>query len=387
FAVAAGKAAWSMVCGLDAPVRERVREGLVAGPRTGGLVLPSGFVQCEGAHPYPNEASVDAGRRALAIAEASSAGGGVLIVLLSGGASAMLALPAEGITLRDKVETVRLLMRAAVPIGRLNCVRKHLSGVKGGRLGAAAKHSLTLAISDVHDPVPDDPSVIGSGPTVPDRTTFGEALEVVERVPGIPDAVRQHLERGARGGIAETVKPDDARLDDAAFEIVGSASAALDAAQRVACDLGYEVAVLAQRTVGEARQAAGAFVAAARTVAASRGRPLCVLAAGETTVRVLGSGRGGRNQEFALAAMPLIGLVGRAAVLASAGTDGTDGPTDAAGAIVDSATLERAQRAGLDWQASLADNDAYHFFEPLRDLIVWGPTGTNVGDLQVMLIA
>lgn len=310
-----------------------------------------------------------------------------LVVLLSGGASAMLAVPAPGVTLDEKIEAGRALMRAGVAIAALNCVRKHLSAIKGGLLGAAAPRSLTLAISDVHGPVADDLSVIGSGPTCPDPTTFHDALQVAREISGVPAAVVSRLERGALGELPETVKPGDPRLAGARHVVIGNRRTALEGAERAARALGYEVAIVPEATSGEAREAAHAFLTAARGLASSGGRPLCVLAAGETTVRVTGRGKGGRNQEFALAATPLVGSAGRAAVLASAGTDGTDGPTEAAGARVDSSTLDRARRAGVDWAASLADNDAYHFFEPLGDLIEWGPTGTNVGDLHVMLIA
>ncbi len=174
---------------------------------------------------------------------------------------------------------------------------------------------------------------------------------------------------------------------EAHYDVIGNSRTALEGARRVASSLGYAVNVVGEPTRGEARVASREFVARARQVAAEGVRPLCVLAAGETTVHVTGRGRGGRNQEFALAGTPMLGAIGRAALLVSAGTDGTDGPTDAAGAMVDSSTLERSARAGVDWESRLADNDAYHFFEPLGDLIEWGPTGTNVGDIHALLIA
>jgi hydroxypyruvate reductase len=363
-----------------------VTAGLIAGPRTQRDSSPAGFEWHESGHPDPNAASVEAGRRALAIA-AASAPDGVLVLLLSGGASAMLAAPADGITLEDKIRTARRLMAEGASIHELNCVRKHLSAIKGGQLGAAAARSVTLAISDVHHPLADDPSVIGSGPTVPDPTTFADALGVIQGVGEIPVAVSSRLQRGARRETAETIKPGDPRLASASFTVIGNRMDALRGAVRAAEALDYDVVMLPEPTRGEAREAAASFIASARSLAASAGRPLCLLATGETTVHVRGRGTGGRNQEFALAAVPFIGAFGRAAVLASAGTDGMDGPTDAAGALADSTSLERSQRAGLDWRASLADNDAYPFFRALHDLIVWGPTGTNTGDVQVMLLA
>jgi glycerate 2-kinase len=383
--VAAGKAAWLGAHAFAELIPGAVNKGLIAGPRAGAAPPFRPFEWFDSGHPFPDSSSVAAGARAMTLAREPGADSW-LVVLLSGGASAMLATPAAGITLEDKVETARALLRAGVPIDGLNCVRKHLSAIKGGRLGAAAARSLTLAISDVHGPIADDPSVIGSGPTVADPTSFGDALDIVRDVDDVPSAVRGHLERGTHGELAETVKPGDPRLARAFYEVIGNRDTALAGAARVAEELGYTVGLLDAPTDGEARTAAQRFVARARRIAAAGGRPLCILGAGETTVTVKGNGRGGRNQEFALAATPLVGSLGRAAVLASAGTDGVDGPTDAAGALVDSSTLERSQRSGVDWQSSLADNGAYDFFEPLGDLIIWGPTGTNVGDVHVLLL-
>lgn len=300
----------------------------------------------------------------------------------------MLALPTEGISLQDKIDTTQALLRAGVAIDGLNAVRKHLSGIKGGRLAASAPRAVTLALSDVHGPREDDPAVIGSGPTVSDPTTFAEALSVIRNSGAVvPDAVIAHLERGASGEFEETLKPGDPRLAGSTFEILGNRHTALEAALRAAQDRGYVTHVLPAATSGEARDAAQQFFSDVKWLATDGPRPLCVLAAGETTVTVRGDGVGGRNQEFALALAPVIGNFGRAAAFASAGTDGVDGPTDAAGAVVDSSTLERALRAGVDWRQALAANDAYRFFEPLGDLLRWGPTGTNVGDVQVFLVA
>lgn len=300
----------------------------------------------------------------------------------------MLALPAPGVSLEDKIDATHALLRTGVPIDGLNTVRKHLSGIKGGRLAAAAPSTMTLALSDVHGPREDDPAVIGSGPTVSDPTTFADALCVIRNSgAAVPKAVIAHLERGARGELEETLKPGDARLARSRFEILGNRHTALEASLRAAQNRGYVTHVLPAATCGEARDAAQRFFSEVKWLATDGPRPLCILAAGETTVTVRGDGVGGRNQEFALAMAPLIGSSGRAAAFASAGTDGVDGPTDAAGAVVDSSTLERAMRAGVDWRQALAANDAYRFFEPLGDLLRWGPTGTNVGDVQVFLVA
>ena len=296
----------------------------------------------------------------------------------------MLAVPADGLRLEDKMETARALMNAGAAIAELNCVRKHLSAIKGGRLAVAAAQTITLAISDVHGPIADDPAVIGSGPTVADPTTYAEALEIVRRYgvrETLPSAVVAHLERGAD----ESPKPGDDRLRNGFYEVIGNRQLAMDGAARAARQLGYAVHVIERATSGEARDAGVALAAEALRLAASP--KLCVIASGETTVRVRGSGRGGRNQEFALGALPIIDASqSRTIALASAGTDGIDGPTDAAGAIVDSTSTARALQRGLRAESALALNGAYDFFAPLNDLIIWGPTGTNVGDLHVALV-
>jgi hydroxypyruvate reductase len=402
FLVSAGKAAWPMACAFVAHQQDRLgpegaslARGVVAGPRVGSDELPIGIEWLDAGHPSPNASSEDAGRRALALASQSGTNG-LLLVLLSGGASALMAVPADGLTLSDKIETSRALMNAGVAIADLNCVRKHLSAIKGGRLAAVARRTVTFAISDVHGPTPDDPAVIGSGPTVADPTTYADARAIVTRagLAGIPASVASHLERAE----SETPKPGDPRLAASSFEVIGNRQMAMKGAADAARALGYAVRVLREPTSGEARETGAAFVASAlgdagisrRTTAALPfDQPICIIASGETTVHVRGPGRGGRNQEFALAAVPLIDstVIGDAvAVLASAGTDGIDGPTDAAGAIVDPSSAARAQHAGLKWDAALAQNGAYDFFQPLGDLITWGPTGTNVGDIHVMLI-
>ena len=367
---------------------EHVRAGLVAAPgRPADLDL--GVLEwVQAGHPAPDAGSLAAGRRALALAE-RAAGGGLLLVLLSGGASAALAAPAPGVSLEDKVRATQLLLRAGAPIDRINCVRKHLSAIKGGWLAAAARGEVvTLAISDVVGPVPDDPAVIGSGPTAPDPTRFADALETVEEYglrAAFPPAALHALEEGRQGRRPETPKPGDARLRGARTVVIGSRLDALDAAARHAAGLGYAVVTLPAPVVGEARAAAGGYLALA--AAAAPRRPACVLSAGETTVAVRGPGRGGRNQEFALAAAERLGGCAGGAGLISVGSDGIDGPTDAAGAVVDTATPARARAQGLaDPGRYLDRNDSYAFFEALGDLVRTGPTATNVGDLQVLLL-
>jgi len=391
--VAAGKAGWPMAAAFARHALVRVRGGLVAGPppprEAGPHALPPNVERFDGGHPFPNEASERAGRRALALAAEDDRS--TLVVLLSGGASAMLAMPADGITLDDKARTSRSLMQAGTSIDALNCVRKHLSAIKGGQLAASAAGSLTLAISDVHGPVPDDPSVIGSGPTVADPTTYGEALAILQAVysddgADIPRAVLRRLERGARGEVPETPKPGDVRLMRSRYHIIGNRVTAMDGAAAAARALGYQVHVLPEATAGEARLSGERFARSAMRMAKEGSAPLCVIASGEPTVHVHGRGRGGRNQEFALGMAKALAAdrSERRLVAASAGTDGIDGPTDAAGAFSDSDTRARAETAGLDLDAALARNDTYPFFHALGDLIHWGPTGTNVGDIHVL---
>ncbi len=341
----------------------------------------------DAAHPEPDERSVASARRALAIAT-GAAPDDVLLVLLSGGASSMLALPADGITLKDKRATIRRLLLAGAAIGELNAVRKHLSAIKGGQLAAATRASVvSLIVSDV---VGDDLSVIASGPTVADPSTFTEAMRVIEQRGGAnayPAAVTARLRRGVAGDLEETPKTGSDVFRRSTARIVGGLRDALDAAARAAVERGYAVHLLAEPTTGEARIAATRLVTAAAALTVAGGlAPLCVIAGGETTVTVRGRGRGGRNQELALALAPLLGRLGPAVVAASLGTDGVDGPTDAAGARVDSTTITRAQAAGLAPARYLDDNNSYEFFKALGDLIRTGPTGTNVGDLQVILI-
>jgi hydroxypyruvate reductase len=274
-------------------------------------------------------------------------------------------------------------------IHELNTVRKHVSAIKGGRLAQATAGSvLTLAVSDV---VGDDLSVIASGPTVPDDSTYAQALDILGRRGGhaaYPDPVVARLRQGVAGGVPETPRTGDARLARAVARVIGPQRGAIEGARQSAESLGYHVHVVREPVTGEARVAALDHVDRVSAVARALPRPLCIISSGETTVTVRGSGKGGRNQEFALAMAPALGRLGVDVAAASIGTDGIDGPTDAAGAVVDPSTLVRAAAAGLRApDAYLADNDSYAFFAAIGDLIQTGPTCTNVGDLQVILVA
>jgi hydroxypyruvate reductase len=333
----------------------------------------------------PDERSVAAGRRALDVAR-DTGSDETLVVLLSGGASALMAVPAGALTLDDKRTAVNALLKGGADITALNTIRKHLSAVKGGRLAAAAAGpTVCLAISDV---VGDDLSVIGSGPTVPDPSTYRDAWNYVERL-GVEDQLtvpaRNYLRAGVEGTIEETPKPGDPRLERSITRVIGGRFNAMQGAAEAARSLGYEVITIDEPVVGDARTMGPAVLNMARAMAEVKSRPLAVVASGETTVKVMGKGRGGRNQELALSVVKTLAEESRDVALASFGTDGIDGPTDAAGAYADATTLKRASKLQLDPDTYLADNNAYAFFHSLGDLIMTGPSTTNVGDIQVVL--
>ncbi|NPU83931.1 MAG: glycerate kinase [Syntrophaceae bacterium] len=389
--LAFGKAACAMTRGLleslpacDAPGIVVTKYGHVS-----GTALPERIAVFEAGHPVPDENGVSATVRAVDLVR--SAGADALVVcLISGGGSALLAAPREGITLGEKQEMTRLLLEAGADIVELNTVRKHVSRVKGGRLAedAAPAGVISLILSDV---IGDRLDSIASGPTAPDETTYGDALQVLERyrlTGRVPGSVLRTLARGARGDILETPKPGSPLFGRVENVIVGSNRLALEAVQEKAREMGYEAVVLTSELRGEARDAARWLAGKAREARSGRtgdGRPLCLISGGETTVTVTGSGIGGRNTELALAfALEIEGLDG--ITLLSAGTDGTDGPTDAAGAFADGNTAIEAGRAGLDPGAFLTNNDSYTFFKKAGGLLVTGPTGTNVMDIQILLL-
>jgi hydroxypyruvate reductase len=389
--IAAGKAAAPMIEACAAAAGVPLRTLLAIGPRrTAGssLTLPSSTLWYDAGHPLPDGGSVAGAQHALEIARASGPRD-LLLVLISGGGSALMALPAPGIPLDAKQRTARLLMEQGADIYELNTVRKHLSAIKGGQLALAAGGTvLTLAVSDV---VGDDLSVIASGPTVADDSTFAGALDVLARRGGralYPEPVVARLLRGAAGGVPETPSSGDSRLARSEARVIGPQRGAIDGARRAAEALGYHVLVVTEPVTGDARQAARHHIAGTAAALTSMPRPACVVASGETTVTVTGRGKGGRNQEFAFAMAQSLSVLGSRVAAASVGTDGIDGPTDAAGAIVDPTTFERAAAAGLAAPEDyLTDNNTYEFFDRIGDLIRTGPTSTNVGDLQVILVA
>jgi len=337
----------------------------------------------EAGHPVPDEAGRAAAERILEMVQGLGADD-LVLCLISGGGSALLTLPAPGLTLADKQAVNRALLKSGAAIGEMNCVRKHLSSIKGGRLAAAASpaHVVTLLISDVPN---DDPSVIASGPTVADPTSVADALAILEkyRIDG-PSAVLDHLRRGAD----ETPKPGDRRLARSEVRLIATPQQSLEAAAAVAHAAGFAPLILSDSIEGEARDVAMVHAAIARHCANHAqpiAPPCAILSGGETTVTVRGKGRGGRNAEFLLAlAVAFDGEAGIDALAAD--TDGIDGTEDNAGAVIGPDTLRRAAKCGLSAKKLLADNDGYSFFSALGDLVVTGPTLTNVNDFRAILV-
>jgi len=377
----AGKAAATMAREVDEHMAGPV-EGLVV-TRYGHAVPCDHIEVIEAAHPVPDEAGRAAAERILKLAEGAGEDD-LVLCLISGGASALLALPAEGLSLDDKQAINKALLESGADITQMNTVRKHLSAIKGGRLAAAAYPAkvVSLLISDVPG---DDPAVIGSGPTVPDPTTFQDALEILSRFKITkPKKILDHL----RAGRDETPKPDDPRLVTVETQLIATPQASLEAAVAIALDHGIRPVVLGDSIEGEAREVAKVFSGIAQQIRrhAQPAMPPCVLlSGGETTVTVKGKGRGGRNVEFLLAlAVHLSGTEGVYALAAD--TDGIDGSGDNAGAMMTPDTLDRAAAMGLNAKAELTDNNGYGFFEKLEDLVKTGPTLTNVNDFRAILI-
>jgi glycerate 2-kinase len=385
--LAAGKGAAAMAAAaerhyLDTLALPPARLSGLATTRHGHSCPTRQIEVIEAGHPVPDEASQRAAERSLQMAQ-DAAADDLVLVLLSGGGSANWIAPATGITLPQKQNLNRALLRSGASIGAINTVRKHLSRIKGGRLARAAQPAsvLTFAISDVPN---DDPAVIASGPTVADPTTLADARAVLERFDITPDdAIQQALQDPAN----ESCKPGDPALANAPFVLIARPRDAFDAAIAAARTGGFEIADLGELE-GEAREVAAAHAQAVREARAA-GRKLAILSSGELTVTVRGRGRGGPNQEYVLALASALRDLDGVAVLA-ADTDGADGgggsPTDPAGAFFDAVTLRRMQSTGLDPDAYLANNDATAFFEATGDLLTTGPTLTNVNDIRVILV-
>jgi glycerate 2-kinase len=391
FAIAVGKAASGMMRGIEGACGDRLAASIVivperAGAESGGRSSSASRAAVyRGGHPIPNAASQDAARAGLALARAAGPSD-LLIVAVSGGASALMALPNGAITLADKIAVTRLLLASGAAIGELNTVRRHLSAIKGGGLlrAVAGARVVGLMLSDVAG---NDLSAIGSGPTAADLSTYAEAREVLNRYglwDRVPRVVRRHLESGAAGELAETLKPDDPIFERVINLVIGDNRTALAGAAEAAASLGYQIDRW-RELYGEARELGRALAA---HLGALGERRLCILAGGEPVVTVRGDGQGGRAQELALSlALDLDRLApARSVAVLAAGSDGIDGPTDAAGAFAFADTVARALAAGVDAKAALASNDSYRVFDALGDLFRPGPTGTNVADLVIALI-
>ncbi|MCS6988397.1 MAG: glycerate kinase [Chloroherpetonaceae bacterium] len=380
-----GKASVAMAKGAKEVLGERVSSSFIVTKYGHAQNAPSDLKIVEAAHPFPDENSYKSAREMFRICNEAKEDELILFVV-SGGASSLLSFPAGEITLEDKKFTTALLLKAGATIDELNCVRKHLSRIKGGQLAKAAYPAtvVSLILSDV---VGDNLGTIASGITSPDPTTFDDAYRVIEKYrleKVIPETVRSRLQRGIEGKIAETPKPDDECFKRAHNIVVGSNRIALKAIEDHARTLGYEAGIVSDELTGEAREVAKKLAARAKALAKSQ-RKACLIAGGETTVTVVGHGKGGRNAEMALAAaIELQGVTN--VVFLSAGTDGTDGDTNAAGAISDGATLARAKHLGLIANEHLQNNDSYNFFQLVGDLVITGPTNTNVMDIQIVLV-
>ncbi len=400
-----GKASYMMAKALEeSDAMEFIDEGAVVtkyGHGSNGAVLqlnpstdssgqPAGLQKIhvyEAGHPIPDAKGILAADNIIRLVE--SADENTLVVcLISGGGSALFVSPCDGVTLGEKQEITDLLLRAGADIGELNAVRKHLSKVKGGRLAEIASPAeiISIMISDV---IGDSLDVIASGPTAPDSSTYQDALDVIDKYDlagRAPVSVMDHLRKGRQGVLPETPKDENPVFENVQNVIVGSNSIALEAAKKKAESLGMRTRIVTAALQGDAGEAAIKLAEEAKQEREKSTRvPTCLISGGETTVVVKGSGAGGRNTELALKfAMEIEGVSG--ITLLSAGTDGTDGPTDAAGAIVNGQTAATAKSRGLDPRAYLDRNDSYHFFKELNSLVITGPTGTNVMDVQIIII-
>ncbi len=393
YVVGAGKAGAPMAGALAEILQDRLTAGSVNVKygHTAGAPQLSTLKIVESGHPIPDEAGVAGARQIIEILEKSTERDLVLAVI-SGGASALLELPVVGVSLADMQTLTQKLLKVGATINQLNNIRKHLSQVKGGNLARLA-YPATLVSLILSDVVGSPLDIIGSGPTVPDTSTYQQAWEALEqfgltKAGELPNSIIQHLQKGLQGEIPETPKPTDPVFARAKNVIVGDNRVAALAATQAASDLGYNPLMLSTFVEGEAREVAKVLAGVAKEVAAFNSpiaKPACILAGGETTVTIQGTGKGGRNQEMALAiALALDGLSKIIGVPLA--TDGSDGPTDAAGAIVDGQTISKARELGLDPLDFLARNDAYHFFEATGDLLKSGPTNTNVNDLTLFLV-
>ena len=388
YVLGAGKATASMAAAIEDMIDEKITGGIIT-VKFDHLVDLKHINLIEAGHPVPDENGIRGASAILNLAK-NVEEDDLILCLISGGGSALLPFPYDGITLKDKQDIIKILLSCGATIHEINTIRKHISKIKGGRL-AQAVYPATLVTLILSDVVGDDLDVIASGPTVPDSSSFYDCKNIFRRydiIDKIPKNILNHIEYGISGEIDETPKPLDPVFERTYNLIIGSNAESLISAKDKAENLGYNVLILSSMIEGETRFVAQVHGAIAREIIKT-GNPLplpaCILSGGETTVTISGNGLGGRNQEFALSAS--IDISGKKnIVILSGGTDGTDGPTDAAGAFSDTFTLKRAEKMGLDPYRFLANNDSYHFFQNLGDLFITGPTNTNVMDLRIVLV-
>jgi hydroxypyruvate reductase len=388
FVVGAGKADAPMAQAVERVLGQHITEGVIVVKEGHGLPLERIRVR-EASHPVPDKWGIEGAEEIISLVRKADEHD-LVICLISGGGSALLVAPAEGLSLENKQEVTQLLLDCGATIHEINTVRKHLSRVKGGGLARLARPAsiVSLILSDV---IGDDLDVIACGPTVPDSSTFEQAKQVLTRYSiwsSVPGSVRDHVEKGVKGEIKETSKPGDPAFQNDSWELVGTNLQALQAAREEAERLGYHTIILSGMIEGETSEVAKVHTAIAKEAVRSgnpHAPPLCILSGGETTVTIKGKGKGGRNQEFALVAA--IEIAGEEHMLIlSGGSDGTDGPTDAAGAVVDGGTVSHARAKGMDPVEYFQRNDSYPFFEAIGGLLMTGPTRTNVMDVRIMLV-
>ncbi len=388
YIIGAGKASAAMAQPLEDILGDRIK-GSAVNVKYGHAVQLKIVRVNEAGHPIPDEAGLKGTKQIIQLLQHTGEKD-LVICLLSGGGSALLPCPVEGLTLENKQQVTKLLLEVGATIQEINAVRKHISRVKGGQLARLVYPStlISLILSDV---IGDNLDSIASGPTVPDPSKFSDCQHILDKYSikqKIPFVVLELLERGAKGEIKETPKADDPGFETTQNVIIGSNIMAVKAAMKKAQELKYHSLILSSFIEGETREVAKVHAAVAKEILSTGSpvpRPACVISGGETIVTIRGKGLGGRNQEFALAtAIEIDGL--EDVVILSGGTDGTDGPTDAAGALADGKTVRRAKAQGLDAEYHLRENDSYRFFKPLGDLLITGPTYTNVMDLRLVIV-
>jgi len=388
FVVGSGKASNAMAQAIEEIFGDRLTKGVIT-TKYGHLLPLKKTKIIEAGHPIPDQKGYEGAKKIQRLLKESGPKD-LVIFLLSGGGSALLPFPAGHIDLKEKQEVTQLLLDCGADIKEINTIRKHISMIKGGWLAKWAYPSTVIGfiLSDV---VGDQLDVIGSGPTVPDPSTFEEAWEILKKYDLLKEislSIQKHLQSGKEGKVEETPKPGEVVFEKVYNSLIGSNILALLEAKKEAESLGLNAVILSSSIEGETREAARFHTAVAKEVICSENpipRPACILSGGETTVTIKGNGLGGRNQEFVLAgALEISGI--EKVVILSGGTDGSDGPTDATGALADHTTVQRAKTMGLNPKAHLENNDAYPFFQKLGDLLITGPTHTNVMDVRILLV-